>query len=208
MLNMLRFSTSSPKGLRLSHFIPITYSYSCTMGRRCFLRRKQISTAVRDGSLAFLLDFSVAIGGWNIRLPRLSSFGGYRKQRSRTGRESTRDHLRGVARRGGFSAERRSLLAALGGGGRSPRLPNERDPQLLQGRGANNGCAWTSARGGRPRARRPLDKGRAFGPVPMFLTLHHPSRCRSEAFSAIRLPVNRLLGNPSSDRASVKRVSS
>jgi hypothetical protein len=65
------------------------------------LRRKQISTAVRDGSLALLLGFSVAIGGWNIGPHGLSSFGGYRKQRSRTGREGTRDHLRGVARRRG-----------------------------------------------------------------------------------------------------------
>jgi hypothetical protein len=126
-----------------------------------------------DGILALLLGFSFAIAGWTLGPHGLSLFGGYYpKQRSRTGREGTRGPLHGVARRGGLSAKRRSLWAALGGGGRSPRLPNERDPQLVQSRGANNRSASLPARGGRPRARRPADNERAFGPVPLFLTLH------------------------------------
>src|SRR5918998_2437744 len=47
---------------------------------------------------------------------RLPLYGGYHpKQRSRTGREGARGHLRGVARRGGgLPAERRSLPATRG----------------------------------------------------------------------------------------------
>ena len=46
----------------------------------------------RDGFLVPLLGFSFSIGGWTIGPHGLSSFGGYRKQRSRTGRESTRGY--------------------------------------------------------------------------------------------------------------------
>src|SRR5919112_6619216 len=123
-----------------------------------------------DGNLAPHLYFSFAIGGWIINFHGLSSFGGYYyKQRQRTGPEGTRGPLGGVARRGGgVPAERRGLPATPGRGGRSSRLPDERDPQLLQSRGANNGCArWPPARGGSPRARRPCDNGRAFRPVPL-----------------------------------------
>ena len=122
-------------------------------------------------------------GGWTTSPRGLSSSSGYPKQRSRTRREGTRGHLCGVARGGGLSAERHSLWAALGGGGRSAWLPVERDPQLLEGRGANSSCALFPARRGYPRARRSPDKGRAFGPVPLVLKLHHSPSCREEVFS-------------------------
>ena len=49
--------------------------------------------------------------------------------------------------------------------------------------GANNGSTTPPARGGRSRARGPADNERAFGPVPLFLTLHRSASCLEDVFS-------------------------